>query len=51
LNNEVEKDKLDLEREKLELIESIKKTDKKEIISPKEKLTLWKKIKKVLLNR
>jgi hypothetical protein len=47
----VEKDKLELEREKMDLINSIKKIDKKEIIQPKQKLTLWKKIKKVLLNQ
>jgi hypothetical protein len=51
LKNEVEKDKLELEREKMDLINSIKKIDKKEIIQPKQKLTLWKKIKKVLLNQ
>jgi hypothetical protein len=51
LKNEVEKDKLELEREKMNLINSIKKIDKKEVIQPKQKLTLWKKIKKVLLNQ
>ncbi len=49
LKNEVEKDKLELERQKKDLINSIKKIDKNEIIPPKQKLTLWKKIKKVLL--
>lgn len=49
LNNELEKDKRELEREKQELIESLKQFKKEEIIKPKEELTLWKRIKKVLL--
>jgi hypothetical protein len=50
-NNEIEKDKLDLETEKKQFIEEIKKIKKEEIFpKPKteEKLTLWKRIKKTL---
>jgi hypothetical protein len=49
LKNEIEKDKIELESQKRQLIESIKGIDKEEIIKPVEKLTLWQKIKKVLL--
>jgi hypothetical protein len=49
LKNEIEKDKVELESQKRQLIESIKGVDKEEIIKPVEKLTLWQKIKKVLL--
>ena len=49
LKNEIEKDKVELESQKRQLIESIKGIDKEEIIKPVEKLTLWQKIKKVLL--
>lgn len=51
LKSEIEKDKLDLEKDKKELIDSIKQLKKTEIIKPKEKLTLWKRIKKVLMNQ
>ena len=51
LKNEVEKDRLELEKDKMDLIKSIRNTNKQEIIPPKEKLTLWKKIKKVLMNQ
>jgi len=50
LKSEIEKDKVDLEREKNALINSIKSVNKDEIIQPKNKLTLWQKIKKVLLS-
>jgi hypothetical protein len=50
--SEIEKDNVDLETEKLSFIDEIKKM-KKEDILPKnpenEKLSLWKRIKKVLL--
>lgn len=49
LKNEIEKDKIELESQKRQLIKSIKGIDKEEIIKPVEKLTLWQKIKKVLL--
>lgn len=50
-NNEIEKDKLELEVEKKQFIDEIKKIKKEEIFpKPKkeEKLTLWKRIKKTL---
>jgi hypothetical protein len=50
LKSEIEKDKVELEREKNALINSIKSVNKDEIIQPKNKLTLWQKIKKVLLS-
>jgi len=52
LKSETEKDALELEREKLDFINRIKQIKKDEIIKPKnevEKLTLWKRIKKVLM--
>lgn len=51
LKNEIEKDTIDLEKEKIKIIEQIKNLKKEEIIKPKEeiKLTLWKRIKRVLL--
>ncbi len=52
LNNEIEKDQLDLINEKNKFIDQIKKIKKEDII-PIEKeeirLTLWQKIKKVLM--
>lgn len=50
-NNEIEKDKLELENEKLKFIEEIKKYKKEEIlpkIPEKEKLSLWNRIKRTL---
>jgi len=49
LRSEVEKDKIDLEIEKKKLIESIKSQTITEIVKPKEKQTIWMRIKKVLL--
>lgn len=49
LKNEVEKDRIELEKEKKEFIESIKGIKKEEIVKPEEELTLWKRIKKVLM--
>jgi len=49
LKNEVEKDQKELEIEKNKIISSIKELSKKDIFKDKEKLTLWKKIKKVLM--
>jgi hypothetical protein len=51
-DSEIEKDNVILEKEKLEFIEEIKKMKKEDILPKnpeKEKLTLWKRIKKVLL--
>jgi hypothetical protein len=48
---EVNKDNLELEREKENFIKEIKKIKKEDIVSPKkEKLTLWQRIKKVLMS-
>lgn len=49
LKSEIEKDKIQLEFEKKRLIDSLKESKKEDIIIPKEKLTLWKRIKKVLM--
>jgi hypothetical protein len=49
LKSEIEKDKMDLEKEKKRFIESIKKLEVNQIVEPKKKLTLWEKIKKVIL--
>jgi len=48
LKNEIEKDKTELEKEKQRMIKSLKDFKKEDIAKPKEKLTLWKKIKRVL---
>ena len=48
--SEIEKDKVDLEREKLNFINSIKTKNKEEILPEKpKKLNLWKRIMKVLI--
>ena len=47
LNSEIKKDKIELEREKQDFIDSLKSIKKEEILPKKEKLSLWKKIKKV----
>ena len=49
LKSEIEKDKLDLEKEKKRFIESIKELEVNQIVEPKKKLTLWERIKKVLM--
>jgi hypothetical protein len=50
LNNELEKDKIEVERNKSKFINQIKKLKKEDIIKVNvEKMTLWKRIKKVLL--
>lgn len=49
LNSEIEKDKVELETQKKQLIESIKGVNKTDIVKPIQSLTLWEKIKKVLL--
>ena len=51
LEKEKEKDKLMLNMEKNQLINQIKKIKKEEILPPKpKKLTLWQRIKKVLMS-
>lgn len=48
--NELNKDELELQREKLKFINEIKKYKKEDILPPKpKKLTLWDRIKKVLM--
>ena len=50
LNNELEKDRLEVERDKNKYINQIKQLKKEDIVKINvEKLTLWKRIKKVLL--
>ena len=49
LKSEFEKDKIELEREKQKMVNSIKELNKEDIIKPTPKLTIWQKIKKVLL--
>ena len=50
LRSEIEKDKVQLEKEKLQFINSIKTLNKEELVKPVKKLTLWQKIKKVLIS-
>jgi uncharacterized protein YjhX (UPF0386 family) len=49
LRSEIEKDKIELEREKQKMVNSIKELNKEDIIKPTPKLTIWQKIKKPLL--
>lgn len=53
LQSQINKDKLELEREKSEFIRKIKQAKKEEIIPLKieqpKKLTLWQRIKKALM--
>ena len=49
LNSEIEKDKIELDKEKKDLINSLKSIKKEEVLPKQEKLSLWKNIKKVLL--
>jgi hypothetical protein len=48
LKNEIEKDTVELEREKLEFINRIKNFKKEDLVTKPEKLTLWQKIKLAL---
>lgn len=49
--SEINKDKKDLDNQKLKLINEIKKFKKEEIVpQPPKKLNLWKRIIKVLTN-
>ena len=50
LNKELEKDRIEVEREKSKFINQIKQLKKEDIVKVNvEKMTLWKRIKKVLL--
>ena len=50
LEKEIKKDQVELEKEKNDFIKEIKKLKKEEILPKKiEKLTLWQRIKKVLM--
>jgi hypothetical protein len=50
LENQINNDKQELEREKLQFIQQIKKMDKNEIVpKPKKKLTIWQRLMKVLM--
>jgi hypothetical protein len=43
------KDKLELEQEKLKFIEEIKKVKKEDLLPKKQKLSIWQRLKKVLM--
>ena len=45
LKNEVEKDRIELDREKKEMIEQIKNYKKEEIVPKQKNYTLWERIK------
>jgi|LakMenEpi03Aug12_release.lakeMendotaPanAssembly.Ray.scaffolds.fasta_scaffold3881396_2 hypothetical protein len=47
--NETEKDKLNLENEKNNFIEEIKKLKKEDLLPKEEKLNIWQRIKKTLV--
>jgi hypothetical protein len=49
LKSEFEKDKTELEKEKRRIAESLKNFKKEDIVKPEEKLTIWKRIKKVMM--
>jgi len=49
LNNEIEKDKKELDKEKKQLIDSLKSFKKEDLLAQEKKPNLWQKIKKVLL--
>lgn len=50
LDKEKRKDKVQLEKSKIDFIEQIKKINKSDIFAPKKpKLTLWQKIKMIIL--
>lgn len=48
LKNEIEKDTVELEKEKLEFINRIKNFKKEDLVAKPKKLTLWEKIKLAL---
>lgn len=49
LKSELEKDQKELDSKKLKLINEIKTFEKQDLLPKTKKLTLWKKIKKVIL--
>ena len=49
LNNEIEKDKKELDKEKKQIIDSLKNFKKEDLLVQEKKPNLWQKIKKVLL--
>jgi hypothetical protein len=50
LENQINKDKKELDREKEQFIQQIKKLKKEEIVpKPKNKLTIWQRLMKVLM--
>lgn len=49
LNSEKKKDQVELEREKEKLIQDLKKMKRGDLFSEPTKLTLWKKIKILIL--
>ena len=51
LRSELSKDKVELNKEKLDFIKMIKNNSKEEILTKKEKLSLWKRISRVLIGR
>jgi hypothetical protein len=50
LMKEVNKDNIELENEKKKFLDEIKKFKKEEMFPKLKKLTLWQRIKKVLMN-
>ena len=48
-SNEIEKDKVALEKEKKEFIESLKGIKKEDIVTKEQKISAWKRIRKVLM--
>jgi hypothetical protein len=48
LSNEIEKDKKELDKSKNDFIRQIRNFKKEDIVKPKPKLTLWKKILRIL---
>jgi hypothetical protein len=48
LKNEIEKDTMELEKDKLSFISQIKNLKKEDLIEEPKKLTLWEKIKLAL---
>ena len=51
LRSELSKDKVELNKEKLDFIKMIKNNSKEEILPKKEKLSLWKRISRGLIGR
>lgn len=49
IENECEKDKVQLEKEKNDFINEIKKLKKEDLISKNKKISIWERIKKTLV--